>query len=59
MKCPKCKGEMEQGHLSLSAGLWWEKDKEGFLNNLTKVVSNVTVHKCAECGYLESYVKNE
>ena len=57
LKCPKCKGEMEEGHLELRSGIWWKQNKSGLLNNLTTVGGNMAWYRCVKCGYLESYAK--
>lgn len=57
MKCTKCNGEMIKGHLDLTMGINWKEDRKGIIGNLNKVFSNIKMHKCNKCGYLESYVK--
>ena len=57
MKCPKCQGEMEKGHLDMLMGINWKADKTGILGNLNRVSSNLEMFKCVKCGYLENYVK--
>ncbi|KKS41887.1 MAG: hypothetical protein UV61_C0001G0113 [Candidatus Gottesmanbacteria bacterium GW2011_GWB1_43_11] len=54
MKCPKCKGEMEEGVLVGYA--------DGILSWVNKVVlakerKQTHTYNCKNCGYLESYAK--
>ena len=61
MKCPKCKGEMDEGLLIPEVHLekiTWAKSL-GTRLGLPKVEerSQVTAYKCEECGYLENYAK--
>ena len=62
-KCPKCKGEMEEGfiadHLaavSVTGQKWGTSTKlGGFLG--VNDAHDVKTHRCKSCGYLESYAK--
>lgn len=60
-KCTKCDGEMEEGFiLSPQAGRW----KKGKPTSINKWLGGlifrsvwITVYRCKNCGYLESYAK--
>lgn len=66
MKCPKCKTEMESGFLADTYGdipggtvkQEWGNGSKNWLGQLT-TQKKVVTYCCPECGYLESYAKNE
>ena len=57
MKCPKCKGEMEEGEESaVNAGIiYWCLGHN--LLQVPKKRKDKISYRCKECGYLESYAK--
>ena len=63
-KCSKCNGAMEsgliadKGHMDahMTNQIWGTKIK-GFLKGDVENRRNVTVYRCKNCGYLESYAK--
>ncbi len=62
MKCPKCKGEMEEGFLIPEVEIekiTWAKSLKTGLLGLPKVEerSQIVAHKCKNCGYVENYAK--
>ena len=60
MKCPKCKGEMEEGVFGGMYGslVPWARGRM-FLKwiSSSNTSKEVKVYRCASCGYLESYAK--
>lgn len=60
MKCAKCSSEMEEGMIptyrigATSPSFWIEK--VSFLKGMENK-HDIVVHRCAKCGFLESYAK--
>ena len=63
MKCPKCKGEMEEGvifdrgHLNVLSTQKFGTGIKGMLFRKIENEKNILSYRCKSCGYLESYAK--
>lgn len=60
MRCIRCKGEMDEGVITVQRGIKWvsKKDYGGFLGKLTMARDgNIVGYKCRNCGNLDLFVK--
>jgi len=58
MKCPKCKGEMEKGYVTLQGyGRIIRWGREFNWLGVLKGEKSIDTFCCKNCGYLESYAK--
>lgn len=61
MVCPKCKSDMQAGimgdywNINRSQAWWPAHEKQHLFSSGTRI--KITVYRCSNCGYLESYAK--
>ena len=56
MKCPKCNGEMEEGHVGSSVfgttPQWYKTNR-----HLKIGAPKIKAYSCLKCGFIESYTE--